>query len=102
MTDANASVQTRAIATVEYRMDEKKRKYLYALIHRWEARENRDGGLVYIEGSEGSYAVNVLTIPRDANEKPQLFERWRGGFEHAFMRAFKVKGEYEKKGCADE
>jgi len=84
------------VANVEL-IKEGKRRLIGVTVHTWKALRSRAGGLIRVEGSDGSYAVWIVT-----DDQTQPREAYRGGLEHALRHAWKLAARYRDAGCADE
>lgn len=71
----------------------KPEKRIRIVFHEWSGSESRKAGLIEVEGADGSYSVNVVS-------DGQSNRQYVGGLEHALLKAWKLRAEYVKKGCA--
>jgi hypothetical protein len=84
------------VASVEL-IKEGKRRLIGVNVHTWKALRSRAGGMIRVEGADGSYAVYIVT-----DDQKEAREVYRGGLEHALRHAWKLAARYRDAGCADE
>jgi len=76
---------------------EGKKKWLVVPVHEWPPLGNRPGGVIFVEGWDGSYRV-VVRENVASPDAPYQKTVWVGGLEHALKNAFSMRAKYKRNG----